>query len=355
MKPGIVLLQDRAGEKIATGMLDPQHPIVVRVCQTQEPWQLNDDWAEAKFENAISLRESSFGHATTGMRLIAGEGDGLPGLIVDRYEDAAVMKIDGGAPQHFYHAEGIANWMMQRLKLKAVVLRGRGKRSGQVIAGKLENHNVWFTENGLKFSADLMNGQKTGFFLDQRDNRALIRQLARGKSVLNLFSFSGGFSVAAGIGQAKHVTSVDLASPAIEASKEHWKANGLSTETHEGVATDCFDFLGLQIKQGRQWDIVVCDPPSFAPSEQAKPNALAAYAKLASMAAKVTSQSGLLALASCSSHINAAEFAKCSYDGLGRARRKASLVAERGLPVDHPTPLAMPELKYLKFQLLQLD
>ncbi|MEM8733946.1 MAG: class I SAM-dependent methyltransferase, partial [Planctomycetota bacterium] len=192
-------------------------------------------------------------------------------------------------------------------------------------------------------------------FLDQRDNRDLIRRLASSKSVLNLYSFSGGFSVAAGKGGAKSVTSVDIAAPAIHASERHWEKNGLPNGVHQAVTQDCFEFLENATREGQSWDIVICDPPSFARSERTRPQALAAYAKLAQLSARVTNRGGLLALASCSSHVNKQAFLEANYDALGKARRKANLLADRGLPLDHPTPLAMPELRYLKFLLFQLD
>jgi 23S rRNA (cytosine1962-C5)-methyltransferase len=173
--------------------------------------------------------------------------------------------------------------------------------------------------------------------------------------VLNLFSFSGGFSIAAGMGGAAKVTSVDVAAPAIEASKRHWSSNGLDEQLHEAVVADCFQFLEQSIAKNSAWDLVICDPPSFAPSQQTQANAIGAYTRLAQLSASVVRPGGLLALASCSSHIDSIQFTQCNLDGIGRSRRVAKLVVERGLPPDHPSPLAMPELKYLKFQLFQLN
>ncbi len=192
----------------------------------------------------------------------------------------------------------------------------------------------------MKFTADVIHGQKTGFFLDQRDNRALVRRLSQGKRVLNLFSFNGGFSIAAGLGGASHVTSVDIAAPAIEAANLHWIGNGLAAESHQGIAADVFEFLESAQQSKRTWDMVICDPPSFAPSESTKATALAAYARLAQLAAKATGSSGLLALASCSSHIHHQDFLNCNAEAIGRARRKATLLADCGLPwiIQHLSP-----------------
>lgn len=366
----VVAVSDRSGERfVGWGIYDPEHPIPVRICTTNEREELNDSWLAGRLKSAWNLRQGFFkgvsadstSNTTTGFRWIGGEGDGVPGLILDVYDTTAVMKLDGGAPENFYLAKGIANWIVENTRVDRVVQRFRERgRAAEVLAnsaGEAGMHvePVAFLENGMRFTADVLEGQKTGFFLDQRDNRDLVRRLAGGRRVLNLYSYNGGFSVAAGLGGAEHVTSVDIAEAAIEDSQKHWSLNGLDEEKHSAIAEDCFEFLASAGKEKRQWDLVICDPPSFARSERARPQALAAYAKLARMACAVTSRGGLLALASCSSHVNKQSFLEANYEALGRARRKANLLADRGLPVDHPTPLAMPELRYLKFLLFQLD
>jgi 23S rRNA (cytosine1962-C5)-methyltransferase len=246
--------------------------------------------------------------------------------------------------------------LVEHLPIETVILRSRERgRAGEVLVGKKPDAPVQFLENGMRFTADVIHGQKTGYFLDQRDNRALVRRLSRDRQVLNLFSFNGGFSVAAGLGGASHVTSVDIAAPAIEAAHAHWIDNGLAAQSHRAVRADVFEFLESAQQSKQTWDFVICDPPSFAPSESTKSTALNAYARLAHLAAKATSAGGLLALASCSSHIDHDDFLNCNTEALGKARRKATLLADCGLPVDHPTPLAMPELRYLKFLLFKLD
>lgn len=361
----IVTVLDRKGEKrIATGICDPAHPIPVRICRTQPPFQLDDKWLAKQLDNASRLRSSCFDQRTTGYRLVAGEGDGLPGLIIDVYDRTAVIKLDGGAPEAFYQSNGIAQWLREESGIERVVQRFRERgRAGQELltketpSGQPETTRsaVPFLENGMHFTADVLQGQKTGFFLDQRDNRNIVRQFAKNKSVLNLFAFNGGFSIAAGIGGADHVTSVDIAKPAIAAAGHHWVRNDLDLKRHLGVTQDCFNFLESAAKNRQTWDIVICDPPSFAPNEKSRPQAVTAYGRLTQLAAKVTKSYGLLAVASCSSHIDHRAFVEIISDALGRTRRKANLLVGRGLPMDHPTPLAMPELRYLKFFIFQLD
>jgi 23S rRNA (cytosine1962-C5)-methyltransferase len=354
----VVMLTDRRGDKrIASGIYDPQHAIPLRICSTQPPFQLNDAWCERRLQAAAELRAKVFRSPdTTGYRLVAGEGDGLPGLVIDVYDQTAIIKLDSGAPQAFYQPEGISNWLCNHLGMQRVVLRSRERGSlGSVLRGDEPQEAVPFVENGLHFTADVIRGQKTGFFLDQRDNRHMIRRLSRQQRVLNLFSFNGGFSVAAGVGGATEVISVDSARPAIEAANRHWADNGLSAELHSGEVADCFEFLD-SCKSGRKlWDIVICDPPSFAPNEKSREKGLAAYTCLAQLSAQVTRPGGLLALASCSSHVDGVSFAAANAEAFGRSRRSATLLADKGLPLDHPTPLAMPELRYLKFQLYRLD
>lgn len=351
-----VLLDRKSENKIASGIFSPDHPIPLRICRTQPPFALDDRWMAERLRESLCLRSAYFDGKTTGYRLVAGEGDGLPGLIIDVYSRVAVIKLDGGGPEAFYRPRGIARWLFEHTPFRQVILRSRERgRAGQILEGPPQQTPVRFLENGLHFTADVMQGQKTGFFLDQRDNRALIRRLARGKTLLNLFAFNGGFSVAAGAGGATRVDSVDIAGPAIQAAEEHWRANGLAVDTHQGHVSDCFEFLNCAVQEKHVWDIVVCDPPSFAPNEKSRPQALAAYARLAQLTARATKPGGMLALASCSSHIDRDTFMESNLEALGKARRKAVLLADRGLPVDHPTPLAMPELRYLKFLLFRLD
>ena len=352
----VAILVDKRGERIASGIYCAEHAIPLRIFRTVSPLTIDDAWLAERLMQAYQLRSSFFDAQTTGFRLVNGEGDLVPGLVIDIYQRTAVIKLDGGAPEDFYQPKGIADWLVANLPVDSVIVRSRQRgRGGEALVGAKPQEPIRFLENGMRFTADVIQGQKTGFFLDQRDNRALVRRLSRSRRVLNLFSFNGGFSIAAGLGGAQHVTSVDIAAPAIEAANAHWIDNGLPTESHSGVAADVFEFLEAAQSSRQTWDFVICDPPSFAPSESTKATALAAYARLAQLAAKATAAGGLLALASCSSHIDHDDFLNANAEALGKARRKAILLADCGLPVDHPSPLAMPELRYLKFLLFKLD
>ena len=351
-----LLLDNTRGRPIAVGFYDPTSGVAFRVCKVDEPFRLNDDWAEAQFQQAWSLRQRLFDDTTTGYRIFNGEGDGLPGLVCDRYADVAVIKLDGPAASAFWDIDEIAQWLVKHVGVTAVVERRKQRgREGRWLIGSPRSEPIEFIEHGMKFTADVVNGQKTGFFLDQRENRRTMRTLCKDAKVLNVFSYTGGFSVAAGVSGAARVTSIDTAEPAITAANAHWLLNGLSEESHIGVVADAFEFLDAARLKRRKWDVVIIDPPAFAPSEASVNRAISAYRKLAFNGAAVTDRGGLLALASCSSHIDEPTFLEACEEGLSEAHRRAILLAIHSQPADHPTPLAMPEFRYLKFVLMRVE
>ncbi len=350
-----ILLDNKGGREIGRGYYAPNSPIALRICTTQPGQPLDDDWAAERMGQALALRKSLFDpQVTNGYRLFNGEGDGLPGLVCDIYNDQAALKTDGEAAAEFWDLAGIAEWIAAQTGVKHVYLQPqrRGKKEGRMLLGELPTNPAAFLENGIQFTADLVHGQKTGFFLDQRDNRARIGQLADGKRVLNMFGYTGGFSVYAGLGGATEVVTVDQATPALRAADQHWASNGLPPAQHRAQAADAFAFLANGKKV---WDIVILDPPSFASSEQAVPQARKAYTKLIAAGAQLTVPGGILAAASCSSHIGQNEFLSICEDAISQARRKAMLLGSYSQPADHPAPLVMSELRYLKFVLLRLD
>ena len=215
-----VLLDNRKGQPVARGFYDPGCPVALRICETDPDLKLDDRWAERRLKAALTLRRLfSASGQTTGFRLFNGEGDGLPGLVADVYADTAVVKLDGEGPIGFWQVNEIAQWIARELKLNCVYERQKERGvTGRPLFGSEPVQPVMFSDHGLPFTADIVRGQKTGFFLDQRDNRQLIRAWAKDASVLNVFSYTGGFSVAAGAGGASQVTSVDIAPAAIEAA-----------------------------------------------------------------------------------------------------------------------------------------
>ncbi len=311
---------------------------------------------ENQWRKATALRKAFNLEVTNSFRLINGEGDGFPGLVIDIYHDTAVMKHDHTIMEKTWNTEAIAAKVQVALpQIKCVYLKRRNdaEEKGENIIGKLEPE-VIFLENGVKFASNIRDAAKTGFFLDQRDNRKIIQRFAHGKTVLNLFSYTGGFSIFAAKGGAREVTSVDIAKVAIQAVDRNFVINGLKTPHHD-IATDAFAYLEDLNIQKKKYDFVITDPPSFAPNEKSVEQAKAAYAKIFSNSIKLVNPDGFFAASSCSSHISEREFLDICKEAFSRARAKATLVHMGAQPTDHPYPLAMEELRYLKFALFRLD
>lgn len=354
-----ILLDNKKAREIGRGFYDPGSPLAFRVCSVEPGRSLDERWAAARMERALRLRQALFDRETSAFRLFNGEGDGLPGLICDIYGQSGVLQLDGAGPGGFWHAPGIARWVAEALSLNNVLQRAQLRHpsggSSRPLFGKLASNPVPFVEHGVRFTADLLQGQKTGFFLDQRENRQRIRQLAAGRRVLNLFGYTGGFSVYAGLGGASQVTTVDLAPVALQAAVENWQRNNLPPAGHRTETADAFEFLKQAGRQKKEWQLVIADPPSFAPSQEAVPRAKQAYQRLIEGCAAVTGPDGLLAAASCSSHVSAETFVQACEAGLSQAGKRATLLGLYGQPEDHPTPLVLPEFRYLKFVLMRIE
>jgi 23S rRNA (cytosine1962-C5)-methyltransferase len=345
----VVTLVDDKGP-LATALADPTSPIRARVLDV--PGAACDGaWAGARAEAAAARRaRDPLLVGCTGRRLVHGEADGCPGLVVDAYTDTAVIVFDGPAATAFWRAridDVIAGLERGGATIAHVWLRGerRDRTHGEALRGDPPAEIV-IVEDDARFGVDVRSGQKTGFFLDQRDNRRTIRRHSAGASVLNLFAYTGGFSLHAVLGGATRVTSVDIAAPAIAAIEKNVQLSGLDPSAHERVAADAFDFLARAHQQGRRWDLAIVDPPSFAPSERAKPQALKAYARLAKSALDVVEPGGRIALASCSSHVTEVDLLG-TVAGLGVTNLR--LRSSAGAASDHPVLAAFSEGRYLKF------
>lgn len=360
---GLAILKSRK-DSIAIGLVQADTQLRFRLlCLAEEPYvRMNNiantllSWADIQLSRAIDLRLSFRSEFTNSFRLVNGEGDGMPGLIIDVYDHTAVIKHDHPVMERFYNHQGIAEKLQSVMPyIKNVYYKRRNDEEvkGVDIVGALAPE-VIFKENGSFFASNIRDAAKTGFFLDQRDNRKLISQFSKNRSVLNLFSYTGGFSIFAAQGGASEVTSVDIAKAAIEASKRNFEVNELKTK-HNAIAEDAFLFIDEKIKNKEKWDLVITDPPSFAPNQKAVETATAAYTKVFANSLKLVKGNGLFAASSCSSHISTDKFLEICRESFSKTRKKGTLVYMGGQPFDHPYPLAMEELRYLKFALFRVD
>lgn len=343
---------DAKGE-LAWAMYDPHSVLSVRVISTDKGPPTDDFYAK-RLARAHSLRDPIRSESTTAYRLLNGEGDLLPGLVCDVYGDIAVVQFDGQGPSEFWDRSFVANWIASNTDCKTVVEKHRrsSDRPLEVLVGKLDSSEVIVSENNARFIVDIEKGQKTGFFLDQRDNRKYVRDMSAGKSVLNLFSYSGGFSINAGLGGASRVASLDISKGAIDLAERSWIENGLDKTKHEPLCVDVFEYLNAAQEN---WDHIIVDPPSMGPSESKKEAAAAKYVAAFAAAAKRVKPRGDFSVSSCSSHISFDDFLQIIEEALSVARRRGQILRVSGQGADHPFPHACHELRYLKFVHLALD
>ena len=347
---------DQKGE-LAWALYDPHSPLSLRILSLEKS-KPSKALFESRFKQAFELRSGVRSVETTAYRLWNGEGDFLPGLVCDVYDQVAVIQYDGQGPSEFWPELGgpswISDWILKNANCKSVVLKSRRKeeKNLELLGGKIFENDVIVKENGVLFKVDLEKGQKTGFFLDQRDNRNYLRQMTAGQTVLNLFSYTGGFSVYAGLGKARKVVSVDIAKNAIALSEENWRLNHLKAMDHFGFGVDVFDFL----KNDRElWDQIIVDPPSMSHAKNQKDVAKAKYIELFAAAMKKVNPHGQIFLSSCSSHIHFDDFFEIISEALSLSRRRGQILRISGQGSDHPFPHACFELRYLKFAHLNLD
>ncbi len=343
------------GDALGYGIFDPTSPIAVRMW-TRGLTAIDASLMSRRIARAIALREALFADkATNAYRLLHGEGDRVPGFVVDRYADVAVLRLDGsGAEAQANEFVALLHAPLEAMGVRTLVLRSSDKgapKTAETLMGPDPPDKIEVREHGVPFVVDLLRGQKTGAFLDQRDNRRRLgMRVARGAQVLNLFSYAGGFSLHAALAGAE-VTSVDVAAAAHATAQASFRLAGVDPKAHTFAAADCFAYLEEARKKGRTWDVVVSDPPSFAPSEKAVPRAIAAYKSLHRACALVLAKEGTLCAASCSSHVDATAFT-ATLDDAALGRDDLRLLELHGPPADHPTLAGWPEGRYLKFAVL---
>ena len=364
MKSGLYELQMR-GVPVAIGIVQADTELRFRVLFLTDEKYYNkkkikeslQKYAAVEMQKAFNIRKYFRTSIQTSFRLISGEGDSLPGLIVDVYDDTAVIKHDHPIMFDVWDRKAIAEKIINEFPFIKVVYHKKRNddenSKGENIIGELRSE-VIFLENGVKFATNIRDAAKTGFFLDQRDNRKLLSQFTKDKSLLNLFSYTGGFSLFGALGGASHIVSVDIAKKAIEACNRNFEVNEFKNK-QEAIAIDAFQYIEDSVKSKQKFDIVVTDPPSFAPNQKAKQSATEAYIKVYSDSLKLVKDNGIFVASSCSSHITHPDFLDICRESFSKVRKKGTMVYCGGQPFDHPYPLAMEELRYLKFAMFRLD
>lgn len=352
------LLVNHKGEVIAHGFYSPSINLAFRVLSVGDK-KFSDQEVVDRLKRAIENKKHLLTQENKCFRVINGEGDELPGIVADYYNGILVLKLDGMASEDFWKKEELAQFFMEQqlIPVKCVYFKrkNREEEKGLILAGECENlSEVEFLEHGVKFRTNIIDAAKTGFFLDQRENRNFIRGVAKDKTLLNLFGYTGGFSVYAGLGGATQVSTVDIAPHAIKASSLNWEINHLSPEKHEAICTDAFEYVIKAQQEKLLWDIVITDPPSFAPNQKAVEAAREAYIKIFADSLKLVKDKGFFAASSCSGHISFESFLEIVQEALSRSRKRGKVLLIKGQPEDHPFPMALPEMRYLKFVYLQV-
>ncbi|MBE3558393.1 MAG: class I SAM-dependent rRNA methyltransferase [Ktedonobacteraceae bacterium] len=352
---GLVDVKSATGKFVARGYYNPRTDIAIRILTHDVDEDIDGEFFRRRVRRAIELRRVFEPEQTNAYRLVNAEGDGLPGLIVDWYADILVAQVHTLGMQRLRPL--LIGALMQETGARGLLLRNdsQGRRregleieKPEVVAGVVPLQ-VTIRENGIQFLVDPWQGQKTGFFLDQRDKRAALRKYARDSRVLNCFSYTGGFSVYAALaGGETHVTSVDISAPAIEAARQQFGLNGLEAAAHEFVVADVFDYLEEAQRDGELFDVVVLDPPAFARTESARAQALKAYRRLNTLAMQVLRPEGILLSCSCSGAVKMDDLLGVLALSAQRLARPVQILESYTHGVDHPINLAMPETSYLK-------
>ena len=356
--PGsFAVLEDAERQPLALVTVNPDSRIIARVMDADPQARIDRDWIAARLRRALALRERLFEQPF--YRLIHAEADGLPGTIIDRFGDAAVIQPNAAWAERMIGE--IADALREVTGVQTVILNGQGRARGleglaermEILSGAVSGP-VEVPMNGAIYLADLTQGQKTGLFYDQRPNHAFAQRLARGARVLDVFSHVGGFGLAALAAGAEQATCVDGSAAALELARGGARAMGAEARlvTRQG---DAFAQLEALAAEGAQFDLVICDPPAFAPSKPALEAGLRAYERVAKLAAPLVAPGGYLGLCSCSHAADLSAFRNASARGIGRGGRRMQLLHTGQAGPDHPTLPQLAETGYLKALFFRLD
>ncbi len=352
----LAVIYDRRDRFLAIGLFDPDSALRVRVLHAGKPVVIDGTWWQTRLDEALARRDGILDANTTACRLINGESDGWPGLVLDQYGRTFVLKLYTAA--WLPRVKEVGALLTENLKPASFVLRlsrnaqprfvAAGFHDGQILCGDGLAAPIVFQETGIRFEADVLAGQKTGFFLDQRENRRFVETVARGAEVLNAFSFSGGFSLYAARGGAHSVTDLDISAHALASAKRNFALNKdeprISRCRQETIQANAFHWL--EENRERQFNLIVLDPPSLAKREAERLGAIKAYGKLIASAAHHLARQAILVAASCSAHVSAEEFFDVATQTIRSAKRKAVVLRTARHAPDHLA--TFPEAEYLK-------
>lgn len=344
------------GQLLASGFYSQHSQIRLRAWSFDQP--IDEMFVASRLDSAIARRDAMRSPSTNAVRLVNSEGDGMSGLVIDLFHDVAVIEITSAGVESL--RDSIVDHLRRKLGLRAVLVKNdlpprkierlplEDVRYGD------ELDSVEIIENGLRYEVGLRGAQKTGFFLDQRDNRALARDLAKGRRVLNLFSYSGAFGVSAAAGNATSVEEVDISADAIELARRNHDLNGTRSRASFTVS-NAFEIVRKKNQANERLDFVICDPPAFAKSRGDIDKAARGYKDVNLYAMKLIERGGMMMTFSCSGHIDLDLFQKIIFSAAADAGREAAIVRRLGAAADHPVSLYCPEGEYLKGFLLQFS
>lgn len=336
---------------MAMGLYDPHSPIRIKVFSTEKGEHFDKEFIERKFQQAYAKRKK-LQKDTDAYRIIFGENDGLSGLICDRYKNIIVLKLYSAI--WIPYLEWIKTCIIEVCNAEVIILRlsrlltkipDVAISEGQILHGQLEDPEVIITEYGVRFKVNVLKGHKTGFFLDHRSNRYEIQKMAKGKTVLDVFAYAGGFSVHALVGGALSATSLDISKQALELASENALLNKHSGK-HHNLSGDAFTQLVMLIQQKKKYDLIIIDPPAFAKSSKEIDQALSQYRRLFKLGAQLVTNGGILLLASCSSRITSDAFYKAIEDTFRSIPISYECLKKTQHDIDHPIGFA--EGAYLK-------
>ena len=358
LSPGtLVEAQASDGRPLGVGFFNPRSLIALRLLDRNRGAVIDSGFLATRLERALALRQSLYGEPF--YRLVHAEADGLPGLVIDRYGPVVVAQLNSAG------MDGLSEPLLEAIEAvmapEVIVLRNDSAAREQEgltrdvrIAKGVMDGPIEVRENGARFLADLSGGQKTGWFFDQRDNRAFMAGLADGRSVLDVYSYTGGFGILAAVGGAASVTVCDRSEQALALAEQAAQLNGAAGRM-TFMRAEAFAELEKRVGQGERFGVVICDPPAFVKSQKDLQTGARGYRKLARLGAALVEPGGFLFIASCSHNMPVDRFSDEVARGIGQAGRSGRILRSAGAAPDHPVHPMLPESAYLKAQVLQLD